>query len=189
MKRLIFAAVLLGQVLFAAHAAAWEDNGTPISSSATVQLTGSWTFAGSYECPNLVIGLELNPAGTGSVTSFGFEDTSKCKVITAYAALGCKQLTAHTATNLPWAIVNNGTNVSITQFDLDETVTGMGLCASGIPLTIGAYKSSPLTLTPDNLNSISSFQISGSLQTSTGTVRPISGTLSVLPSDIGTYGL
>jgi len=198
MKKMMMLATMVAAVMAfalpATSSAAWNDEGTAITSTKTVQLTGSASHSGGVECPNALTDLTLDPGSTGKIDTFTIEETDKCKVIGSLAALGCNKLTSHISTNLPWSISTNGSVILITKIDLDLTYVGSGLCVSGVGTTLsnkldGSGKEIPLVATPNSTTTVSSVKLSGELKSSTGTNVTTSGTLSVLSPNTGTYGI
>ena len=171
-----------------ASASDFFDHEEALKETKTAQLTGSWSFSGGIECPETAAELDLESAGTGTITTFAAENLSKCKVIGSLAALGCTSATAFTKTGT-WAVQREEAKLAITGVDLDATVKGGGLCTSGISLTLSNSGETAIFATPDATTAIKDFTFSGTLNSSTGTNVTVGGTLTMKGKDSGTYGL
>jgi hypothetical protein len=192
MKKLIMLATAVAAVAaFAlpasASAAEWHMEGNPVVGNPKIGASGTFGFAGGYDC-TMHMEIELT-GGTdvGHITKFEVT-TSTCVIKETLKAIGCTALSADTFTS--GTVTDTGTDIEINNFALHLTFTGGSLCAGGISLTLSSIAGSPVTAEVDNVNAITKItKVSGNLHNSfTGGNSAISGSNTpVTPA--GTYGL
>ncbi len=193
---LVIAAGLAALVLPAASSANWKHHATDIQTDTVIGLTGNLRNQGSLggvEC-QVTMRVKLSPGTTGLVETFvphPTSDTTNCKGLGGLSPCQMHNLTP-LAPN--WTIhTASATTISLTTSDITYQLTGGIFClVKHVVTTAGT-----LTLTPNQPNTISSFQVSGVLQadiqTNGGAVDKetvtMSGSLAIESPKANTYSL
>lgn len=191
MRARIFAVVIAMLVLAvpAVAVAEMNHNGEEITNETTVKETGTLDIGGGVSCPAEAFKI-IKPGGKVTVEKFRVEnkkgETDKyedCTTNGTLKALGCTGVTGLTANGLEWAVDNSGTALTVTGFDVQLSFAGGVFCPKSVSF------SGDVTATPDDVESIHSFEWSGTLSSSLGTNVSISAFMEVTGEDSGTYGL
>ena len=179
-------AIAAGVVAVPAASAAWTDGTVSVGAYANVSFAGNFAIVGAFggtSCHEGSATGTLEPGTTGTITSFA-PAVESCT--TSGGLAGCT-VTSVTSTNLPWTMHANGSNVTVTGFDLDITYHS-AFCPYH-ELTLGGSFIFDL----NNVHQGQTWTITGTVELRNGTtgafiqnVTP-SGTLSIAPSS--TYGI
>lgn len=159
-------------------------NGVQLSKSVTVTGSGTASFTsaqGGMSCSGANQEVLLEPGSTGKSTGIGLFQTSSCTYSGVLDTL-CGVVDKHEATGLPY--VGHGTKTegkyTIVVTDIHLHGGGTGIFCPDITLSGDVFA------TPDNPHSISSFTLSGSLESNLGSNVTVSGEVSGHPAK--TYG-
>jgi hypothetical protein len=178
----------------AASASNWKDKGVELTEMRTIPVSGNFSFTGSlggWSCSNVSATLTLNPGSTGTITSFS-PPLSSCKGTGGLS--GCT-ITGLTVKNLPWAIHDEGTFITVgTPGEVGDGMVELTITMSGFfcptSITLFEKEAKMLRLTPDSTSAINKFTVSGELEASVGGAVTIGGDFTPTnASDLGTYGL
>lgn len=151
----------------------------PLSSSASVTLSGSISYSGEFgsiSCSEADIGATLTPGTEGHVESLTIPPLS---CILKGLLAGC-QLQKVEPTNIIWPIDLKPKDIEITSYITHFYFKGF-LCPAKITVE-GLH-----TATPDKLRGITRLTLGGKVKLSIGGEAIVGGELNVTPS--GTYGL
>jgi hypothetical protein len=176
-----------------ASASTWKDKGLELTEMRTIPMKGPLSYTGSLggtSCTEINATATLTSGSTGTLTAFS-PVLSSCR--TTGGLSGCT-MTGMTVKNLPWAIHDEGTFVTLGTPDevgdgMVETVNTFSgfFCPTSIRIFEEGEKM--LKLTPDKTSAINKFTVGGELQSSVGPLN-FSGELAPTnASDLGTYGL
>jgi hypothetical protein len=173
-------------------AAEWYDEGTALNSgeNPTIELTGTWAFTssgGGLHCNTSTMKLQFTGGTTdGHLLSTTIEEPSKCEISggTVFLCAGTTTFKSATLTGTPTLVNNGGSNVQISGI-----VTHLE-CNNGFKVTLSSIAGQPSTLTPNNSTCISSWTLSGELNSTLAAGKlKFSGQLNVLAPNACTYGL
>jgi hypothetical protein len=200
LKKLTVLAMAIGALAALAPASAsatWDHHTTPIDQNQQLTFSGQARFQGGLggvECQVSSNAQFLAGQTTGNITSFvpgPTSDTVNCK---GTGGLVFCQVHNVSPTSFPWVFhtVQSPASISITHGEIHSQATG-GFC----PITAITITAGTVTATPNQPETVSSIQLSGNasvhLTTSGGSQdtenTTVSGTLSILAPNAGTYSI
>lgn len=179
-KKLLLLAVLalavglLGANASAASAAVWKHGGSNLAKHTEIGLTGGEVFESGTSGMSCEVFATITTSG-GSTGTIKKWEVKNCGG--AFGELAGCQVTATEPKNLPWTIDVNATDISVTGMKIRRTFKA-GCKISEIE------KSVTMTMTPDVLGAITSFEFTGST-----TGYKAFGSLTVNAPNSGTYGI
>jgi hypothetical protein len=181
-KMALLASMALALVAFAAPATAsaleWKHEGKKLAANASISFTGPVGFTsafGNVSCETAHGTGVIKPGTTGTITAF---DGTNCKG--SGLLTGCT--VDDTALGLPWVThITGAKTFSITGVKIKNVFTDDPFCVVDETTLEGS-----ITATVDNAAAISSATLSGTLNSSLGTVN-VNGTLQGTPAK--TYGI
>lgn len=198
-KKITFLTITVGVVAAMAlptpALASWKHHGTPIQENTNGTITGNARFQselGGMECQASASGVFLANQTTAELQSYGphpVDSTTNCKGL---GGLAFCQLHDWTPTNLPWTGHTSGNVATITTSSTHGEFTG-GFC----PIRASLTTPGTVTVTPNQPNTITSGQLSGTLtqhvQTPGGTqdllTITVSGSGNIAAPNAHTYDL
>jgi len=172
--------------------AEWYDKGVALHSgeNPTIELTGTWAFTssgGGLHCNTSTAKIQFTGGTTdGHVLTTGFEEPTKCEISGGTSILcgGTTTFKGATLTGTPTIVNIGGSDVQISGISTHLE------CNNGFKITLSSIAGLPLTLTPNNTTCISSWALSGQLNSTLGAGKVIvEGLYNVLAPNICTYGL
>lgn len=187
---------LAAMALPQAAPATWKHHNTAIQQNISGTVTGNARFQGSLggiECQATATALFFAGQTTGQIESYGADpvnETTNCKGL---GGLAFCQVHNWTATELPWTLHTGAeSTIVITSGQTHAQFTG-AFC----PVKSSITTPGTVTVTPNQPNTISSGQLSGTLeqhmQTNGGAVDKISvqisGTGNILAPNANTYSI
>lgn len=214
-KKLVLLGAMAAMVLPATASATWKHHTVPIQQDQTRSITGNARFQsqlGGIECQATATGVFFAGQTTGQIKSYGadpVDETTNCKGV---GGLAFCQVHNWTATELPWTF-HTGKYVHKPKTETHETTTPFVSSEPALTITSGqthaqytgafcpikASLTTPgfVTVTPNQPNTITSGQLSGTLvqdlQTNSGTVDKVdvqlSGTGTISAPDAHTYDI
>lgn len=178
-KRLLLAllALAVGSLVVnasAASAAVWKHGASNLATHTEIGLTGGEVFESGTSGMSCEVLATITTSG-GSTGTIKKWEVKNCGG--GFGELAGCQVTATQPINLPWTIDVNAADIAVTSMRIRRTFKA-GCKISEIEKTV------TMTMTPDVLGAITSFEFSGST-----TGYKAFGSLSVDAPNSGTYGI
>lgn len=166
-----------------AEAKNFTHSGSPLAANAEITATGTSAFtssAGGISCSTVGKGT-LEPGSTGKITAFDPSTTASC-VYSGNLDNLCGTVDTHKSTGLPWTVhaTKSGADYQLRVTGVHVDVGGTGIFCPDVTVNGTAI------LTVNNRAAVSSFVLSGTLESNLGTSVTATGESSVSPA--GTYG-